>query len=97
MTVVLDIEKVPQPSVDGPNVIWDMFQTLHQKHKENEHSVTINIGSCGLYRIHGAFQIGFKSQNWNFDKIFRAMYNMFSDSLARCKIYICDSIKFACE
>ena len=47
-----------QISMDGPSVNWAFFKKM-QKHREQEElSQLINIGSCGLYVIHEAFQTG---------------------------------------
>ena len=85
---------------NGPNINWDVLQMLHQKCKQNEHSmiIDIDIGSCGLRIIHGAFQTGSQSQNWNLDKIFWALYNLFND-FSRWWSYLrlCGFNKFAYE
>ena len=42
------------PSMDGPNVNWDVPNKLDNKLVQDGSSKTLNIGSCGQH-IHGAF------------------------------------------
>ena len=51
-----------QMSMDGPNVNWKLH-ALMQDFLKDEHNVSlINIGSCGLHIIHGAFNTGSMQQ-----------------------------------
>ena len=85
-----------QLSMDGPYVNWDVLEKLMKIRDEMEFSGMINIGSCGLHVLHGAFQHGIKSQ-WNLKQIFTAMFFLFNDSPARREVYtqLRDSEKFA--
>ena len=50
---------------------------------ESEFPSLINIGSCGLHVVHGAFKTGFQSVGWDLNKVFKAMWKFFHDSPAR--------------
>lgn len=53
--------KVIQLGMDGPNVNWKMANLFQDELNTMPKSVQlINIGSCGLHIIHGAFKTGFE-------------------------------------
>ena len=69
----LDLGKLIQISMDGPNVNWDVL-SLHSSYREkNEFSRFINIGSCGLHVLHGALQTGIMEKDWEVSKVLHAM------------------------
>ena len=74
-------------SMDGPNTNWSVFEKLNA-HRENELPQILEIGSCGLHVIHGAFQTGVKATGWELDGVLKAMWKLFSDSPARRDLYI---------
>ena len=41
------------------------FSIVSPKREEDELPALINIGSCGLHVIHGAFKTGVEATNWN--------------------------------
>jgi hypothetical protein len=43
----------------------------------------LNIGSCGLHVIHGAFQTGARETGWGLDDLLSSPYNLFKDTSAR--------------
>ena len=47
----------------------------------------INVGSCGLHVVHGAFKYGVTATGWKLDSLLRSLYYMFSDSPARREEY----------
>ena len=47
-----------QISMDGPGVNWPFFREIQKHREQKELPQLINIGSCGLHIIHGAFQTG---------------------------------------
>ena len=57
----------------------------------------INVGSCSLHVVHGAFRIGVIKTNWGIDSVLKALYidsvlealyNFFDESPAKRKDYI---------
>ena len=50
-----------QLSMDGPSVNWLLLGLLKKQHEEQELPKLLNIGSCKLHVIHGAFKSGFQS------------------------------------
>ena len=81
--------KLLQLSMDGPTVNVDVLKKLRDIRSEKGHSDMMNIGSCGLHVIHGAFKTGMTSQEgWKLKELFNAMFYLFNDSPARREIYI---------
>ena len=78
----LDLGKLIQISIDGPNVNWKVTE------KKNEFSRLINIGSCGLHVLHGALQIGIMETDWEVSKVLLAMWKIFDESSTKRDIYI---------
>lgn len=79
-----DIKKIQQLSMDGPNVNHKLHSLLQNDLKENCGSKSLlNIGSCGLHIVHGAFRTGHKSTSWDLNKFLYAIFNLFKDSPAR--------------
>jgi len=79
-----NLGKILQLSMDGPNVNVKVFKELNQELKESFDDITLlNIGSCGLHVVHGAFKTGIKKCNWEIVPFLRAMYYLFKDSPTR--------------
>ena len=84
----LDLGKLIQVSMDGPNVNWDVL-SLHSSYREkNEFSRLINIGSCGLHVLHGALQTRIMETDWEDNKVLHAMWKISDEWPARRDIYI---------
>jgi len=54
----LNENKIFQISMDGPNVNLKFLETVQSERAQNEQHQLIDIGSCGLHTIHGAFKTG---------------------------------------
>jgi hypothetical protein len=48
----------------------------------------LNIGSCSLHIVHGAFKTGAQATGWNIVGILRSLYYLFHDSPARSEDYM---------
>ena len=60
-TALLKKEKIIQIGMDGPNSNLKFLKDLNFDRKENHEGLPtlINIGTCGLHVVHGAFRHGF--------------------------------------
>ena len=61
---LLDLKKLLQVSMDGPNVNWAFFSELCNYQTKNDMSRLLSTGSCGLFHtgsINGAFKTGQQS------------------------------------
>ena len=65
----LDPSKMYQISIDGPSVNWKFYKAVTKDRAKDELHQLINIGSCGLHVIHGAFKSGAEATNWNIKKV----------------------------
>jgi hypothetical protein len=74
--------------MDGPNTNWKVLQLLHDNRTEQQYPDIVNIGSCGLHVVHGAFKTGMEATDWSLAKILKAMRQIFEDSPARRDTYI---------
>ena len=90
--------KLLQISMDGPRVNWKLLSLLCEDREKDDADLPklLNIGSCGLHIVHGAFYTGCRATDWNIDGILRALYYLFEDSPAKREDYtsITDSTIF---
>ena len=73
----LDKKKLIQIAMDGPNVNWSVFNMVEEERKVNNFPLLINIGSCALHIVHGAFENGAKQTQWNIKKTFKPPLQVF--------------------
>ena len=67
----LDLTKLVQISMDGPNSNPTFLSEMKKLRIEDELASRIDIGSCNLHAIHGAFKTGSESSGWNLHKILK--------------------------
>ena len=51
-------KNMTQLSLDGPNTNWKVLELINSQCSDLEIPTLIDIGSCGLHVIHGAFRTG---------------------------------------
>ena len=92
----LEQKKMLQLSMGGPSVSWKVFRLLSESRESNGYPSLVNTGSCGLYVIHGSFQMGAKESGWDIEVLLKALWNIFRDSPARRANYerVADSVVF---
>lgn len=79
----LDLGKLLQISMDGPTVNWKFFEKFSDDLSSDGLAKPLNIGSCGLHVVHGAFMAGHKATPWKLDKFMKNMYYLFKDTRVR--------------
>ena len=72
-----------QISMDGPSVNLKFYDCIIKQREENEQHALVNIGTCGLHTIHGAFRNGAQKSDWNIKKVLKGSYILLHDSPAR--------------
>ena len=83
------LSKLIQVSMDGPSVNWKFIDELSNDDAfGSDESELLEIGSCGLHVVHGAFQTGLNAVNWNVNSTLRAFYRILKDSPARRQIIL---------
>ena len=61
-----------QVSMDEPNVSWKLYDSIVQEWSENDdYPDLIDIGSCSLHVVHGAFRTGMQKTKWGIDGILK--------------------------
>ncbi|XP_077511308.1 uncharacterized protein LOC144121784 [Amblyomma americanum] len=76
--------KILQVSMDGPNVNLKFLRSLKEELREadNSHKI-LDIGSCGLHIVNGAFKTGHSATHWDLVAFLRGSYNLFKCAPAR--------------
>lgn len=63
--------------MDRPNVSLKFLRSLKEELKEYDDSHSIlDIGSCGLYVVNGAFKAGHAATRWDLVVFLRSSYNL---------------------
>lgn len=88
------LNKIIQVSMDGPAVNFSMHKSLSlelsQQHPHN--AVLLEIGSCGLHNIHGAFKAGIEALKWGIVEFLRFLFFLFENSPTRRGKYASDTL-----
>lgn len=74
--------------MDGPNVNWKFISLLENYVDQTHDSKFLNIGSCGLHIVHGAFKDAITVSKWTIEQFFTDIFYLFSDSPARRSDYV---------
>jgi hypothetical protein len=85
----IDSSKIVQVSMDGPAVNHLFYKKLVQ-HREDVKimQLMVDIGSCGIHIIHGAFKFSFEKTSWNIKGIIKGSFVLLHDTPARRADYI---------
>lgn len=84
----IDVKKLVQISMDGPNVNWKLLDTIAEERNSNEqYPSLLDVGSCSLHVVHGAFRSGMNKTNWGLDTLLRSLHNLFHESPAKREDY----------
>ncbi|XP_055620811.1 uncharacterized protein LOC129765028 [Toxorhynchites rutilus septentrionalis] len=82
----IPLNKLLQVSMDGPNVNWSFLRELKMDFEHGEERL-LDLGSCGLHILHGAFKEGVRCSGWNVTKYLRGIYHIFKDVPARRALF----------
>ena len=82
-----DSSKMFQVSKDGPSTNWKSLDDLNKHRNDNEMLQLINIGSCTLRVIHGAFKTAIESTKWNIKATLKECWQILHESPARRQDY----------
>lgn len=81
--------KILQVSMDGPNVNLKLLRSLKEELRSSDDSHQIlDIGSCGLHVINGAYKAGHTATRWDLVTFLRSCYNLFKFVPARRADYV---------
>ena len=76
----LDLTKLVEISMDGPNSNLKFLSEMKKLRLEDELASLIDIGSCNIHVIHGAFKTGSESSGWNLHKILKVAITLLHDT-----------------
>ena len=79
----VDLIKMIQVSMNGPNTNLKFLEVLKKKREREKLKDIIDIGSCNLHTVHGAFQTGAKASGWQLNKVLKGSYTLLHDTPAR--------------
>ena len=69
--------------MDGPATNWKFLSLLVADRDLEQLPKLVNIGSCSLHTIHGAFKTGAESTNWNVKATLKGAFQFLHDTPAR--------------
>ena len=87
LTSKLDKSKVYHISMDGPNVNHSFLRALRRDWSQNLIHQLIDIGTCNLHIVSGAFKTGAEKTNWNIHKTLKGSWQIFHEAPARREDY----------
>ena len=73
--------------MDEPSVNWKFYKALNNQSHESKLPTLIEIGSCSLHIVKGAFQSGAESTVWRTKQTLKRVYQLFHDSPVRREDY----------
>ena len=87
-TEKLDLKNLIQLSMDGPNINWKMLDLIVEDRNSNEtHPNLLDVGSCSLHVVHGAFRTGMKQTDWGIDLLLKSLCRHLHETPARKEDY----------
>lgn len=86
----LNIRKLLQVSMDGPNVNIKFLRLLksYLQYDISRSVVLLDMGSCGLHNVHNSFELPFEKVKWPVKKFLTASHFLFHNNPARKGDYI---------
>ena len=86
---IINLSKIIQVSMDATSVNLKFLHELvkHQEELEIEEKV-IDIGTCGLHVMHGAFKCSIESTDWNIKETLKGSHQLLHDIPARQADYV---------
>ena len=86
--VGLNLLQIFQISMDYPGVNWWFYDEVVKNKEEMELYQLINIGSCGLHKIHGSFKTGTEVTDSSIKATVKGAFQILHDSPTRRADYI---------
>ena len=81
-------KNILQISMDGPNVNWKFYRDMCRELFDDPGGPKpVELGSCGLHIVHGAFKYGCTASEWDLKSVLWSMYQLLKDSPARREDY----------
>lgn len=87
LTDVLKSEHLYQISMDGPNVNKKFYKDFSTNFEEGNFHKLVDIGTCSLHIVHGAFKTGVEKSGWPLKKFLKGGYILLHNTPARREDY----------
>ena len=79
----LELKRVLQVSMDGPNVNWAFHKLLQSNMQLEFGSQLLDIGSYGLHVINGGFKHDSDESTWDIPALLRSVHSLFNETPTR--------------
>ena len=79
----VDTSKVLHVSMDGPSTNKLFLEEMQKERRLEQMREVIDIGTCNLHTIHGAFETGVVKSGWNLKNLLKGAYRILHDTAAR--------------
>ena len=68
---------------------WKFYDSLLEERQQEDPNMPglLNVGSCELHVVHGAFQTGATATGWKLEGLLRSMWYLFYDAPVRREDY----------
>lgn len=76
-------EKLVHISMDGPKVNHSLMRLIKKERLDADLPEVVDVGTCNLHVVHGAFRHGNKATKWESEATIKAVYGLLKDSSAR--------------
>lgn len=73
--------------MDGPNVNWAFINHLRDRLDADCEESFVDVGSCGIHTLHGAFKTGCQEAPWRVDSFLSSLFYLFHHAPARREDY----------
>ena len=85
MYLEVGLENLIQVSMDGPNINRKMLDLIVEDRNSNEtYPNLLDVGSCSLHVVHGAFRTGMKQTGWGIDLLKSLYSHLHQKELWKC-------------
>ena len=87
----LNLKKMLQVSMDGPNVNLKLFRDLKdylKNESDPEDPELFDIGTCSLHIVHGSYKTAHNACGWQVHVFLRSLYYLFKDFPSRRGDYV---------
>ena len=76
--------------MNEPNINWKMLKIANEHHKEQNPDAPslLEMRSCGLYVLHGAYKTAQSVISWKLDRFLKNCFSISKKSSARRSVYL---------
>ena len=68
--------------MDSPSTNWKILDIMNRSRADQQLPKLLNIGSCSLHVLHGAFKTGYVKAGWKMKSVWKASIYFLHDTQA---------------